>query len=239
MSKPEAIFFDMDGTLLPMDEELFINTYIAELAKKMAPYGVEPRQLAKAMWAGVGAMVKNDGSQTNEAVFWQTFDALTPGADHAALRPLTATFYHNEFHNARAATRANPLAAEAVRLARQKARLVVLATNPLFPLAAQQARMSWMGLSEADFDFVTAFEQQRFCKPNPAYYTAICRQFDLDPAGCLMIGNDETEDMQASQAAGLGQGYLITDCLKPGRDGYVWQGPRGSFSEMLEFLNRL
>ena len=238
MSKLEAIFFDMDGTLLPMDEDLFLKAYMGELAKVMAPYGVDPKVMVKAMWAGVGAMVKNDGSNTNEEVFWQMFDALTPGADHAALRPLTAQFYHNEFHKARVATKPNPMAAEAVALARQKAPVVVLATNPLFPMAAQEARLSWMGLTPAAFDKVTAFEQQRFCKPNPAYYTAICAELGLDPANCLMIGNDEGEDMQASQAAGLQQGYLITDCLKPARDGYMWQGPRGSFAQMVEWLKQ-
>lgn len=236
--KLQAILFDMDGTLVPMDEERFLHYYLGELAKEMVPYGVQPKDMTRAMWAGVGAMVKNDGSRTNEEVFWQVFEGLTPGADHAALRPITERFYHDQFHKARAATQENPLAARAVALARRKAPLVVLATNPLFPMAAQEARMSWIGLQPSDFDHITAYEASRFCKPNPAYYTAICEELGLEPAACLMIGNDETEDMQAASAVGM-QGYLITDCLKPSRDEFRWNGPRGSFAEMVAWLEQL
>ena len=34
MKKYEAILFDLDGTLLPMDNDLFIKTYLGLLAKK-------------------------------------------------------------------------------------------------------------------------------------------------------------------------------------------------------------
>lgn len=236
--KYQAILFDMDGTLLPMDEELFLKVYLGELGKEMLPYGVQPQQITPAMWKGVGAMVKNDGSRTNEEAFWQVFKALTPGADHAGLRPVTERFYTEGFHKARVSTTENPLAVRAVQLAHQKAPVVVLATNPLFPMAAQQTRMGWVGLQPADFDKVTAYESQRFCKPNPAYYAAICEELDLDPAACLMIGNDETEDMQAASALGM-SGYLITDCLKPSRsEDYHWNGPRGSFAEMVAWLEQ-
>ena len=236
--KYQAILFDMDGTLLPMDEDIFIKTYLGELAKEMAPYGVDPRNMAKSMWAGVGAMVKNDGNHTNAEVFWQVFAQLNPNADLETLQQVTERFYHNQFHKARAATQPNPLAVKAVAVARTKAPVVVLATNPLFPTAAQEARMSWMGLSPDAFDKVTAYESQRFCKPNPAYYTAICEELNLDPSACLMIGNDETEDMQAATSLGM-SGYLITDCLKPSRsEDYRWTGPCGSFAEMMEWLEQ-
>ena len=31
-----AILFDLDGTLLPMDQDLFMKYYFGELAKKLA-----------------------------------------------------------------------------------------------------------------------------------------------------------------------------------------------------------
>ena len=30
----KAVFFDLDGTLLPMDEDLFVKIYIGNMAKK-------------------------------------------------------------------------------------------------------------------------------------------------------------------------------------------------------------
>ena len=41
----KAILFDLDGTLLPMDQDLFTEGYFRLLAEKMAPYGYEPKKL--------------------------------------------------------------------------------------------------------------------------------------------------------------------------------------------------
>ena len=38
-----TILFDLDGTLLPMDQEAFTTGYFKLLAKKLAPYGYEPK----------------------------------------------------------------------------------------------------------------------------------------------------------------------------------------------------
>lgn len=37
-----TVLFDLDGTLLPMDEKEFTKAYFALLAEKAAPYGYEP-----------------------------------------------------------------------------------------------------------------------------------------------------------------------------------------------------
>ena len=56
-----TVLFDLDGTLLPMDQEIFVKTYFSLLAKKLAPHGYEPEALINAVWAGTRAMVKNTG----------------------------------------------------------------------------------------------------------------------------------------------------------------------------------
>ena len=40
----KAILFDLDGTLLPMDQTEFTNGYFKLLAAKMAPHGYDPKQ---------------------------------------------------------------------------------------------------------------------------------------------------------------------------------------------------
>ena len=35
----KMILFDLDGTLLPMDQEIFTKKYFKRLAAKLAPYG--------------------------------------------------------------------------------------------------------------------------------------------------------------------------------------------------------
>ena len=69
----KAVFFDLDGTLLPMDQEVFVNSYFSRLAKKMGPCGFEPKALIRGIWAGTQAMVENDGTISNEDLFWSVF----------------------------------------------------------------------------------------------------------------------------------------------------------------------
>ena len=72
----KAVLFDLDGTLLPMDQEEFVKAYFGLLAKRLAPLGYESGRLYQVLWKGVAAMVQNDGSCVNEEVFWKVF-ALT------------------------------------------------------------------------------------------------------------------------------------------------------------------
>ena len=37
--KIKVVMFDLDGTLLPMDQDVFVGTYFNLLAKKMTEYG--------------------------------------------------------------------------------------------------------------------------------------------------------------------------------------------------------
>ena len=69
----KTILFDLDGTLLPMDQDVFVKSYFGRLAKKAAPYGYETGRLVSVIWKGTEAMVKNDGSALNEEVFWEVF----------------------------------------------------------------------------------------------------------------------------------------------------------------------
>ena len=230
----QAILFDLDGTLLPMDIEGFAKAYFHTLSTVLSPFDIPTESLIKAIWGGTKAMMRNDGSQLNADVFWACFTAQT-GVAREAVEPLCDRYYSEGFHMARAATSPNPLAKEAVRLAREKAEKVVLATNPLFPMAGQVTRIGWLGLTPEDFDLVTCYSTDRFCKPNPAYFADVCRRLQLDPARCLMIGNDDREDMACAKAAGIADTYLVTDCRIPDPDA-PWAGRQGSFSSMLEWL---
>ena len=232
----QAILFDLDGTLLPMELEPFAKIYLSALARELAPFGLTPETLFKPFWAATKAMMVNTSGKTNADVFWETFSGLT-GVKREEVEPICDAFYSTRFQAARAATKENPLAKEAVRLAHEKADKVVLATNPLFPMAGQKTRLSWLGLTPEDFDLVTCYTSDRHCKPNPAYFADICARLDLDPAKCLMIGNDDREDMHCATAAGM-TAYLVTDCRLPDAE-QPWDGPMGTFADMVQMLEKL
>lgn len=231
-----TVFFDLDGTLFPMDQEKFVKSYLGRMAKKMAPHGYEPEMLVKSVWMGTGAMVNNDGSATNETVFWNVFDQLF-GRDTRVDEPLFEEFYRNEFQAVKDDCGFDPRAAEAIRQIKALGLRTVLATNPLFPPIATQSRVRWAGLKPEDFELITTYDNSSFCKPNLRYYEEILSKQGLSPAECVMVGNDVGEDMIA-QKLGM-KVFLLTDCIinKAGTD--IDQFPHGSFPELLEFIRGL
>lgn len=234
--KYKAILFDMDGTLLPMDMHHFTSSYFKLLYKKLAKHGFEAESFAGNVWASVAAMVKNDGTRSNEEAFWEKFEELTGVSFEVAGADCT-DFYGNEFNQAKAFTSDNPFAKEAVKIAREKAELVILSTNPLFPMVGQKSRMSWVGLKPEDFDLVTCYESDSYCKPNPKYFESIFERIGVDAKDCLLIGNDENEDMYAGSSTGM-DCYLVTDCIEKSEE-HPWDGPKGTFLEMIEMLKAL
>ena len=59
----------------------------------------------------------------------------------------------------------------------------------------------------------------------------------MSPEECVMVGNDEKEDLWAAAQAGI-EGFLVTDDLIPCGE-HPYAGPRGRFAEMIEWLERL
>ncbi|MBR5538489.1 MAG: HAD family hydrolase [Clostridia bacterium] len=233
MKKYEAVLFDLDGTLLPMDYDGFIKGYLGLLCQKVGYLGYGAKELVGAMWQGVGAMVKNDGTMTNCDAFWKAFAGVFGDKVYEDI-PVFDKFYTEEFHGAKAFTGENPLALKAVELARKAADKVVLATNPIFPSQATSSRLSWIGLSYGDFDFVTDYYNSGYCKPSPKYYVDIAQKMGVDATKCLMVGNNTEEDIVAAAAAGMDT-YLITDCLLCEKE--MPECKKGTFAEFIEFMS--
>ena len=134
-------------------------------------------------------------------------------------------------------TKDNPLAKKAVQLAGEKGRKVVLSTNPLFPMDGQRTRISWIGLTEDDFEFITSYETDSFCKPNPQYFVSICQRLGVKPEECFVVGNDEREDMYAASSIGMNC-FLVTDCMIACEE-HPWNGERGNFEDLIKKLENL
>ncbi|MBQ8383259.1 MAG: HAD family hydrolase [Clostridia bacterium] len=232
--KITTVLFDLDGTLLPMDQDLFTKTYFKGLCVKMAPYGYAPDLLIDAVWAGTKAMVLNDGSRTCEEAFWDKFATIL-GENVREYEPVFADFYANEFQSVQSVCGYNPEAARTVRALKAAGYRVVLATNPLFPAIATESRTRWAGLDPKEFELVTTYEKSRYCKPNPTYYREILEKIGVVPEECLMVGNDVKEDMIPTAKLGM-KNFLLTDCLlnKDGLD--ISAYPQGSFAELRTHL---
>ena len=232
----KAIFFDLDGTLLPLDQSYFIKHYFKRLAAYAMTLGIDPEKLIDSTIAGSEAMIHNDGSRTNREVFWNTFFD-TYGEVIEDIEQKLDNFYSNGYKTLKELTGENSHALDIIKAAHANGRKVVLATNPLFPMKAQLERLSRVGLSEEDFDLVSSYENSNYCKPNPEYYRDICRRIGVKPEECIMLGNDEGDDMKGASLAGM-ECFLITD-HRIMADNFMWTGERGSFEQALRMIERI
>ena len=229
----KAVLFDLDGTLLPMNQDAFVEDYMKRLASAMAAQGYDPKTLVGAIFSGIAAMTGNDGSRTNEEAFWDAFCAVF-GPDARKDEHFFLEFYSTDFQKVQGVCGLQSMAADLIEMLKGKGTRRILATNPLFPALATRSRVRWAGLRTDDFEWITTFENSSFCKPNPDYYREILGKTKLCPEECIMVGNDVREDMIAGE---LGmQVFLLTDCLinKDGED--ISRYPHGDFSALVAYL---
>lgn len=238
--KKKVILFDLDGTLLPQDQDEFVKAYFYTLVQKLKQMGLpasseqEQKALAGAVWYGTEAMMKNDGTKFNEQRFFEGFGAVT-GIDMLPRKVELDSFYENEFQAVGAVCGKNPLVKTAIDEIKGRGYRVAIATNPLFPLVANKHRVKWAELDLSDFEFCTCYENSRYCKPNLEYYKEIIAHLGVSAEECVMVGNDVREDMVAKK---LGMDvFLITDCLINRDNEDIDQFPHGNFEDLLKYLD--
>jgi FMN phosphatase YigB (HAD superfamily) len=201
--------FDLDGTLLPLNEDDFIKKYFGLIGQMFYKMGLEPEYMIKKLWQGTKAMIDNSGEQSNEEVFWEVFHPEKANQDF--LKQSLEHFYENDFWGVKSSTKKSEYADKIIKHLKAQGFRVILATNPLFPFVATKQRIEWAGLDYKDFALITTIENSSYAKPNLKYYQMILEKFDLLPEETMMIGNDAHEDMIAKE---LGiDTYLVTDCL--------------------------
>lgn len=239
-AKPDTLLFDLDGTLVPMTQDDFVKIYLGLMCKKLGEYGFEPKRVTDTIWKGFRAMSKNGGNTSNREVF----DKIAKeefGERSEEFINLLFDFYKAEFNGAKSAVRYDMIesgsfdTASLVKKLREKGYSLVLATNPVFPRAALEARLAWVGLSADDFIYITDYENSRFCKPTKEYFDGILKAIGKSPENCIMFGNNVAEDMGAEKS-GI-KSFLVTDFLMNPENADVGAYAHGKFREIGDFLD--
>ena len=227
-----TVMFDLDGTLLPFNQNDFVKLYFGGLCKKLAPYGYDPDSVVKYVWKGTEAMVRNDGSRVNSEAFWELFRAAFPGKPDA--RQFCNEFYTNEFDAVKACMKRTPNHKPMIDKLKSAGFEVVLATNPLFPECAVETRLKWVGLSEEDFSYITHYDNSTYCKPNPKYFTELLEKLGRQTSECVMIGNSVPEDILSAKSLGI-ESFLVTEFMENPDNEDISQLRSGTIEEAAEF----
>ncbi len=232
-----AVLFDLDGTLVHYDFDAFIGEYLASLSSWVAGL-VDPEKLIEQVMKSTWAMVRNlDPRKPNRQVFVEDFFPKI-GVPEAVLMPAFDDFYRRAFPllGKRLGIRAHPHARRMVESLMGRGIDVVIATNPVFPLAAIEERMRWGGLDGLPYRLVTSYEAMHFCKPNPEYFQEVLSIIGREPGECFMVGNDAEEDLVAG-VLGMGT-YLVEDFARDRGRTRNRADFRGTFEELVRFMER-
>ncbi|MHB1136325.1 MAG: HAD family hydrolase [Coriobacteriia bacterium] len=226
----QAVLFDLDGTLLDLDLSDFLRRYFVALEDAARPLlnGAEERAtFMKAMNAAVGAMMTSHPGRTNQDIFFDDLCART-GVDLKAHWPVFEDFYAEVFPGLVADAGPAKGARRAVTTALDLGLRVAIATNPIFPRIAVTHRMTWADVADLPVHVVTTYEQMEACKPSPAYFRQTAGLLEVPPAQCLMVGDDRTLDMPASDV-GMSTFYV-------GKDSGVAADFSGDLDDLAELL---
>jgi FMN phosphatase YigB (HAD superfamily) len=230
-----TILFDLDGTLLPMDLKAFEKLYFGAMAGYLSDL-IGPQELVKNIWASTNVMIQNIEDKTNEEVFLEDFKTRVNG-DLEVYKDRFDKFYDTEFFKAKAAVAESKLMQQSVRFLKEKGYKLVIATNPLFPLKAIHHRIRWAGFEPSEFEYITSYEQNRYCKPQLKFYEEILKDIDKKSEECMMVGNDVQEDIIAGKL-GL-KTFLIKDCLLHRTEYEIAADYEGDYESFYNFVKEL
>lgn len=204
----KIFLFDLDGTLLPMENAQFEKVYFKGLCSALPEF--PPEELVKIVWAGTKAMIQNDGSKTNRQTFAEVFDKLSH-VSYTDNEERFLQYYRTGFQDCVKVCGDGEAGRKAVQTLKSKGYRVAAATNPLFPEIATHSRLRWIGMTPDQFELVTTFENSHYAKPNLEYYCEVCQKLGVKPEDCVMVGNNLDED-GCARKLGM-EVLLITDCL--------------------------
>lgn len=230
----KCVLFDLDNTLLPTEKNKFFEEYVKMFAD-LFPLNIAKERIANSILKSALAMPKNDGTQTNEMLFWNTLtDEL--GDEVLQYKKDMEVFHATRYAELFKYTRPNNSAKNVIQSLKEHNYRLILATDPMSPKDAQILRTKQAGLDPNDFELITSYEDFHYCKPNLNYFREILTRQNLTPQECIMVGDEIVSDMSAS-ALGLSV-FLITS----NNDNYsasdLAKYPNGSLTDLCDYLTK-
>ena len=211
MKQYKAYLFDLYGTLVDIhtDESkpAFWKAVAAYYTEHGASYdGKTLRETYRALCAAETAHLQAVTPEAKvEIDLRPVFRALY---EQNGIVPDAALLAETAWAFRRASTchlRAYAGAGELLDALRAAGRTVILLSNAQSCFTRPELEL--LGLSER-FDHVYISSEVGFQKPDPRFFTAPLRDLGLEPADCLMIGNDPTCDVAGAITAGLDAVYI-------------------------------
>ena len=200
----KSVLIDLDDTLLSNDMDIFLPRYFG-LFEDFAVRELGSKDFLPLVLQASQAMAQNvDPELTNNEVFWKELQQLTD-LDQVQTESQLNAFYLEEFNELQAVTKPIPIAADLIQTCFNNGYDVVIATNPMFPRVAIEARLRWAGvpISEFSYNLVTTIENMHATKPHHEYYREILAKVGRSPSEAIMVGDDWRRDIEPAASLGM------------------------------------
>jgi len=235
-AKVKGVLFDLDGTLLQVEMREFVQAYIQGLAKHF-PEVPDPAFFSRAIKDSIRALlVSEQGDLSNEQFFLATLGRRL-GLEASLCGERLTRYCANGLAGLEPLVRPFSLARDILARCFERGLKVVVATNPVFPRPMVEARLRWAGIADFPFDYVTTFDNSRFCKPHTGYFRDVLGQLGLAADECVMVGNDTEHDLGA-RSAGIPT-FLVDTWLLDRAKGHYVTDFRGGHLDLFRFLGQL
>ncbi len=235
LSNIQAVLFDLDGTLVDVDMNLFVQSYLRRLTEHMSDQ-VNPLRATQTLHHAAAAMFANtDASRTLESILFGVLQEELALSSEWYVECL-ARFCQDDLESLRPLVTGHPLSSQLIESSLNRGWKVVLATNPIFPRVVVDARVSWGGMDGDAFYHVAAYETAHFCKPRPLFFKEILDRLQIPAEACLMVGNDTVHDLAASQV-GI-QTCLLTPWAFKRPDACFEADWKGRHEELLALIEK-
>ena len=237
----KGLLTDLDGTLLDIDMDYFIPHYLKSMNDFAVRTGLAAKDnhLIPLVLEGTSRMMKNqDIRQTNEEVFMNCFfqDPYFAERKEQSLE-FFRRFYDEIFPELCIYCKTFPFAPALVDAMFETGLPVVIATSPVFPLRAIEARLKWAGIADYPFTLITSYEVMHTCKPHINYFMETAGMAGLDAKDCLMIGNDKQDDLPAVRT-GM-RTFLLEEAVLDNGKGAEAPSYQGKSQALMDLLKKI
>lgn len=229
----KALLFDLDGTLIQCDINIFTANYLKSLGEALSSI-IAPKLVLKGLLKASSEIENNKGQAFNEEIFRKVFFPIIKHPEEK-INPLIDKYYENEFPKLSKFFEPQPDARVLMVNAFKRGYKVIIATTPVLPEVAIKERLRWAGIDDFPYDLITTIENSRSTKTTEhlVYYEQILDKIGLPGEACIMIG-DEAKDMMAAK---LGcQTFLITSPNTNLHDHVPKPTYRGTLADLNEML---
>lgn len=205
------IFFDMDGTLINMDEDEFIKIHYNLVNRKFEEKGYEnASEIAKVIMKGAYIMPQNDGSKLNSELFYEYCkDELN--LNRQDIEEPMDELYRTTYQEAKVTASKIDGMDDVLKTLKAKGKRLFLTTNPIFPLIAILGRLHWGELDENNFVYISNYDICHYAKPNSNFYKEIMENYNLKPEETMLIGNSYEDDILPAFDLKLRSYYLTSN----------------------------